>query len=142
MIEDQHRCGAPPADPLDPGSVEQSLTERFRRVARVHAGCLAVEDAAQRLTYGELDARADGVAAAVAACRGEAVEPVVLLFHQGVPSVVATLGTLAAEPYVPLDPSDPPARLVELAALAGARLVLAEDADAPPPAPSARPAVR
>ena len=131
-MDGQHRCGAAARDVLDPDGAEQSVTARFRRIAEAHHGCLAVEDAGARLTYGELDALANGVARAIVERRGETLEPVVLLLHQGVTSVVATLGVLAAgRPYVPLDPTDPPVRLARIADRVGARLVLTDEAGTP-----------
>ena len=128
----QHRCGGAGCGALAAAAAEQSLTARFRLVAGAHRDCLAVRDARSRLSYGELGALADGVARAIVERRGDEVEPVVLLFDQGVPSVVATLGTLAAgRPYAPLDPSDPVPWLTVIVDLLGARLVLCDDAQRP-----------
>lgn len=114
--EQQHRCRTSALDPLGADALEGSVPSRFRLAAAAHPGCLALDDGRTRLTYGELDAWANGIARAVVERRGDEREPVALLFRQGSASVAATLGTLAAgRPYVPLDAADPPSRLTGIA---------------------------
>lgn len=137
-MSDQHRCGLPVVGAMRPADVEQSVPVRLRAIARAHRDCLAVQDDRHRMSYGELEALANGIARAIVA-RGDGVrEPVVLLLRQGVPSVAATLGTLAAgRPFAPLDPTDPPGRLTEIADHLGAGLVLT-DAESRPLAEALR----
>ncbi|HTI35270.1 MAG TPA: AMP-binding protein, partial [Miltoncostaea sp.] len=107
------------------------MPARFRRVASLHARRTAVDDGGAPVAYGELAARADGVAAALVARGVTLGAPVVLLLEQGVWNIVATLGVLlAGAAYAPLDPADPPAHLARLADLLAAPLVLADAATA------------
>ncbi len=117
---------------MAPAEVDQTIPARFRQVVRAHPDCLAAQDVSRRLTYRELDGMSNAICTAILARSKGGREPVVLLFQQGIPSVVATLGALAAgRPYVPLDPSDPSAHLAKVADHVGARLILTDGEGAP-----------
>jgi amino acid adenylation domain-containing protein len=78
-----------------------------------------------RLTYRELLAGADRLAARLRAAGVGPEARVGLLLPRVADLVVATLGVLrAGGAFLPLDPADPPARLAQLAADAGTRLLL------------------
>lgn len=110
--------------------IETTLHERFRHVSREHAGCLAVVDGEARLTYGELDAWSDRVAAAVQASPGCA--PVTIALDQGAACVAAILGILkAGRAYVPLDVSAPRTRLRVAVADVGAELAVTDGGHGP-----------
>jgi len=83
----------------------------------------------RELGYGELAARADRLAAALAG-RGLAPgEPVAVSLPKGPDQVAAVLGVLrAGGVYVPVGPEQPAARRARIHAAAGARLVVADPA--------------
>src|SRR5215469_13346558 len=89
-------------------------------------GALAVDGPAGRLTYRELDARANRLARFLAKRRG--IRPgdrVGLLFDDAVDGYVAMLAVLKAHAvYVPLDPGFPPGRIAYIASDAGLRAVV------------------
>jgi len=88
--------------------IEQSIPERFEGMVRKYPERLAVKTKTHELTYNELNNAANRLANAILAKCGEKSEPIALMFEQGVPAIVAILGTLkAGKFYVPLDPSLP-----------------------------------
>ncbi|SEH00067.1 amino acid adenylation domain-containing protein [Nonomuraea solani] len=99
-----------------------SVPERFAAQAARTPDAVAVEHGGHALTYAELDARSDRVAARLAI---EPETPVAVLMERSPDLVVALLAVLKAGGcYVPLDPGQPPARLEWLLADSGARVVL------------------
>ncbi|HUS24724.1 MAG TPA: non-ribosomal peptide synthetase [Candidatus Binatia bacterium] len=132
-----------------------SIADAFRRQAARSGGRVALECGSQRLTYGELDARSDALAARLAAHGVSRGARVGLLAHRGVDAIVGILATLkAGGAYLPLDPAQPPRVLQQmqddaqpLVTLATAGLVgLAPRSDNPvlllgPEMPAAAPAV-
>jgi amino acid adenylation domain-containing protein len=95
-----------------------------RRVAR-HPGALAAEHRGERLTYAELNSRANRVARALLA-RGIAAEDVVaVVTERDLDWLVAVLAVFkAGGAYLPLEPGFPPERIAGMLATAGARFVL------------------
>ncbi|MFG3700935.1 amino acid adenylation domain-containing protein [Micromonospora sp. NPDC047620] len=95
------------------------------RWARELPDAPAVADDARTLSYGELDARADALAATLRA-EGIGVGDLVgVLLERSAALPVALLAVLkAGAAYVPLDPTHPPARLGHLLADSGAPVVL------------------
>ena len=70
---------------------------------------LAVKDENGSITYDELDAAANRVARAILERRGEAQEPVALLYGHGHGFIASILGVLkTGKFYVPVDTSYPP----------------------------------
>jgi len=109
-------------------ALEQSLDERFEEQVLQHPNRVAVKSNAEELTYSELNARANRIAHAIIEKRGEAREPVPLLFELGVSAIVATLGALkAGKFYSPLDASYPIARLQYLVEDLEAGLIVTND---------------
>lgn len=99
-----------------------SVPERFAAQAARTPDAVAVEHGGHTLTYAELDARSDRVAARLNLAPET---PVALLMERSPELVVAQLAVLKAGGcYVPLDPGQPKARLAWLLADSGARLVL------------------
>ncbi|MGA4844124.1 amino acid adenylation domain-containing protein [Streptomyces sp. G45] len=100
-----------------------TVAEAFARQARETPDAPALAHGAERWTYARLDARANRVAAALAAHGPEAV--VAVLLPRGADLVTALLGTLkAGAAYLPVDPHLPPERIAFLLADSGAATVL------------------
>ncbi len=77
---------------------------RFAAVARTHPERIALASDASSLTYAELDARSDRVAAALAAAGVEPGSYVALLMERSVESIVVVIGVLkAGAAYLPID---------------------------------------
>ncbi|WP_052519231.1 amino acid adenylation domain-containing protein [Archangium violaceum] len=88
---------------------------------------VAVEDEGQRLTYAELNVRANQVARTLRGLGVGAGTPVGLCVGRSLELVVATLGILkAGGAYVPLDPSYPPERLAFMLEDTAVPVVLAQ----------------
>ena len=93
-----------------------AVHERFAEVARAHADDVAVVDTSTRLTYGELDRRANQLAHHLRAIGVTNGTPVAVLGRRCAAFVWALLGVLkSGGAFVVLDADDPEARLVELA---------------------------
>jgi amino acid adenylation domain-containing protein len=119
-------------DLVDGGGVVRSLNSRTvpalvaARVA-VAPEATAVVDEAGSLSYGELDRRANVVAARLVAAGVGAGDVVGVLLHRSAAMVVAWLGVLrAGAAYLPLDGSSPVARLRFMLDDAGVRLVVSD----------------
>ncbi|BBB02298.1 putative non-ribosomal peptide synthetase [Actinacidiphila reveromycinica] len=114
-------------DPL----VDRDLAALVREAALRDPGAVAVECGDRSLTYGELEARAAGLAARL---RASGVGPETLvgvLLERSVDLVVALLGVLKSQgAFVPLEVSWPSARVQDLADRCGLSLVVGgEEAD-------------
>jgi amino acid adenylation domain-containing protein len=105
------------------------LHAAFERQARRRPEAVAVVCGEQALTYGEVDARANHLAAHL---RGLGVGPEVLVgicLERSAATVTALLAVLkAGGAYVPLDPGYPAARRAFLAADAGVSVVVTREA--------------
>ncbi|MFV2214802.1 amino acid adenylation domain-containing protein [Actinomadura sp. LOL_016] len=115
-----------------------ALHEEFFRQAAESPDRVALRwDEDRTLHYGELADRALRVAGALASRGVEPGEPVVVSLPRGPDQVVAVLGVLAAgAAYLPIGPEQPAARRERMERLAGARLVITDEAGAVgPPAP-------
>src|SRR5262245_26064328 len=75
---------------------EQSISERFEKIARLYPERPAVEIKGHALNYGELNARANRLARVVIAQHGPASRPIALLFDKGTRLPAAMLGVLKA----------------------------------------------
>lgn len=107
-------------------ALEQSIPERFARVAARAPDRLAVVAPDRRLTYAELDGASDRVAAAIVGRAGDDNEPVVVLAGQSASLVAGIMGALKARRcYVPLDAAFPEPRLRRTVERSGADVVLA-----------------
>src|ERR1700754_57200 len=85
---------------------------RFAAVARTHPERIALASDASSLTYAELDARSDRVAAALAAAGVEPGSYVALLMERSVESIVVVFGVLkAGAAYLPIDTRWPAERV-------------------------------
>ncbi|GAA3312285.1 hypothetical protein GCM10020219_021850 [Nonomuraea dietziae] len=115
---------APPLAPL-PDLAELSWTSAFEQQAERTPGKVAVVCESERLTYAELNGRANALAHLLRA-RGIGVEDVVAVaVPRSADLVVALLGVMkAGAAYLPLDPDHPADRLTFMVADARARLVV------------------
>jgi amino acid adenylation domain-containing protein len=136
------------------GAGEILAHERFAAWAALRPDAVALRWQLGAVTYGELDARAECLAALLAAAGPEA--RIGVLHERSPEAVAAILGVLkTGAAYVPLDPAYPPARTATMIAAAGVRQVVTRhglahllpqevsllrvDAPAPAPASPARP---
>lgn len=103
------------------GELQRPLHARFERI---EASKIAVRDAGGEWTYGQIDAEANRIAAAI-----PSRQPVALLLETGAMFVTAMLGVLKAGGfYVPLDPRQPCVRLRKLFTDSEAAVLLCEPA--------------
>ncbi|WP_329066095.1 AMP-binding protein [Streptomyces sp. NBC_01429] len=109
--------------------MERTLYEWFAASVERYGDRLALEVGEERLTYRQLAALADRVAAAILACHGDVPRRVGLLAERGVLAYAGYLGVqrLGAT-VVPLGPGFPAARNAAVAAAGELDLVLTEDA--------------
>ncbi|HEY7575702.1 MAG TPA: AMP-binding protein, partial [Thermoanaerobaculia bacterium] len=108
-------------------AIEQSISACFERQAAEGPDREALRTPGARLTYGELDARANRIAAEILERRGAASEPAALLLSQSPVLPAAILGVLkAGKIYVPLDPAQPRAALESVIAEADPGLILTD----------------
>lgn len=104
----------------------RSYVDRFEEVAAVLGDTIAVESPTGTLTYRQLAARVDAIAAELAA--EESTAPVGVHAEQGADSVAAMLGVAAAgRPCVLLDVQQPVARLAQVVARAGITTLLVDE---------------
>ncbi|WP_328433271.1 non-ribosomal peptide synthetase [Streptomyces sp. NBC_00425] len=104
-----------------------SVVEALRDRCRTAPDAVASEFWDATLTYGELQARAERMAGALAARGVRAESAVGLAMEPSASLVVAMLAVLlAGAAYVPLDPGHPDARLAHMVTDSGACLVIAD----------------
>ena len=93
---------------FDPSFLENSIIDRFDEVVRRFPSRVAVQDAEASVTYAELAALVDRIAAATIAATDGREGPIALLLPPGVTLPAAMLGVLAAgRAYVALDADFP-----------------------------------
>lgn len=91
--------------------IEQSIPDRFEKIARQFPDRTAVESRRHRLTYRDLNRAANRTAHAVSSTCGDKNRSVAVLMDHDAPVVGAIVGALkAGKFYIPLDPSLPHAR--------------------------------
>ncbi|WP_164018755.1 non-ribosomal peptide synthetase [Pyxidicoccus trucidator] len=107
--------------------LERGVHELFEAQADLRPEALAVEAAGERLTYGELEARANRLASALRA-RGVGTESRVgVLLGPSADYVVALLAVLkAGAAYVAMAPETPPERVGRMLGIARATLVVTD----------------
>ncbi|MGW5684833.1 amino acid adenylation domain-containing protein [Nonomuraea sp. NPDC003754] len=115
----------PPFVPLPGDLPEISWTAAFERQAAHAPGRLAMICESERLTYGELNARANRLAHTLRAQGVGAEDVVAVALPRSADLVVALLGVMkAGAAYLPLDADHPADRLAFMVADAGARLLV------------------
>ncbi|MEV4970314.1 amino acid adenylation domain-containing protein [Streptomyces scopuliridis] len=128
------------ASPVPARLTHDTVPRRFAEQARRTPGAPAVRASGQVLTYAELDARSDRLAARLAGYGVGAETRVAVLMERGAEFVVAVLAILkCGGAYVPLDSRSPRARRDRVVAESGAELILAGQGappdDGPPEGP-------
>jgi amino acid adenylation domain-containing protein len=114
---------------------EGAVHEVFARHARRTPGALAVADPAESWTYGELDERADRLAAWLSGAGVGPGDVVAFWAHRSAPLVWGVLGALkAGAAFLMLDPHHPAPRQVQMLALARPAAWLRVAAAGPVPA--------
>src|SRR6185369_11716790 len=117
------------SDTATPFPREETLHGLFAGQARLRPGAVAVEQAGETLTWGELRRRAGRLARRLVAEGLRLEERVAVLAERSPDLIVALLGILeAGGAYLPLDPADPPERLSWMLRDAGASLLVAREA--------------
>ena len=105
-----------------------NLLERIDRWATVSPEAIAHVSGDRTLTYGELRARSDALAAHLAERFGDDRAPIAALGHREPEMLIAFLGAVkSGRPYVPLDTAFPRQRIDKIAATARVALVLTPD---------------
>ena len=126
----QDRCFHPSrkftAFPIE--EVEQSIPERFEKIARLYPGQIAVKMGDRAMTYDELNQGANRIAYAVLEKRGSMAEPIMLFFEHGSDVITAILGVLkAGKFYVSVDVSFPAQRINQIVGDCRTGLILTND---------------
>src|SRR5262245_36770155 len=117
-----------PFEPFPYSVLEGSVIDRFNAVAGRFSERLAVQDLTCCLTYCELAALVDRIAAVTTAATAQSAGPVAILLKSEARFPAAMLGVLAAgRGYVPLDADQPMARNQLIAQQAGAAAPISAD---------------
>ncbi len=108
-------------------SIARLFEEQVQKAPEALAAVFAGPAGDVALTYGELNARANGIAQFLRARGVERGDRVAICTEASLNGLAAILGALkAGAAYVPLEPSLPKARLRDMIANCGARIVLAQ----------------
>lgn len=119
----------PPARTSTDDSIAKAETipERFAKQAAVTPDRLAVLSNGQRLTFAELDRKANQVANYLIQADVSAEDYVAICMERSSSMLIALLGILkASAAYLPLDPAYPPERLNTLLAEANCKFILTQ----------------
>ncbi|GAA3486534.1 hypothetical protein GCM10018987_06130 [Streptomyces cremeus] len=123
--------------PDGPARRRPLLADAFAAQVRERPDAVAVRAGERTVTYRELDALAERLAAALRAAGERPEQPVGVCLERGLPLVVALLAVWrTGAPYLPLDPEHPPARWATVLTEAGAGLVVAGPGRPGHPAPA------
>lgn len=107
------------------------LVQTFEQIASTYADHLALKAYDEKMTYRELNERANALAAYIIS-KGIQKPKVALLFHHGVEMIVGILGALkAGAVFVPLDPTYPEERIHYMIDDAEVSILLTEQAYEP-----------
>lgn len=114
--------------PFDRDAIEQTVADRFEEQVRRFPAGIALRVNGGSVTYAELDARANQIAATVLARRGPVEEPIAVCLAKDDAAVASLLGVLkAGKVYVMLDPSYGPERLRALVEDTQTLLIVADE---------------
>ncbi len=111
----------------DSSRQKRCVHQLFEEQVRETPDQIAVVSGTERVTYGELNVRANRLAHYLLRNGVETESRVCICLEPGVEMIVAVLGVLkAGAAYVPLDPAYPESRLAFMAGDCGARVLLTE----------------
>ncbi len=109
----------------------RSLVDCFSEQVELAPDAIAVFDRTDTVTYSELGRAAFGLANDIVDRLGVGSEPVLVLMHQGLAAITATVAVLAAgKYYVPVDPGGPPGHTSAVIGAVEPRLIICEPAHA------------
>jgi len=112
--------------------IEQSIPDRFERLAARYPQRVAVRTRSQTFSYDELNRAANRVAHAIRDQSEVGQQPVAVLFENGAPFVIASLGVLkAGEIQVSLESGFPRARLKYVLEQSKAAMLVTDNANFP-----------
>ena len=141
--DDARRLAAWSGRDVSPPAPGADVVARFESMAAALPWRCALRFEGRTVTYGELDARAAGLAARLCASGVGAGDPVAVCLARGIEGVVALLGILmAGGVYLPLDAGAPPMRQRDAIARSGVRALVADDASSAVAAVAPCPVVR
>jgi amino acid adenylation domain-containing protein len=123
--------GAGPGEVLTHTSHDRPIHELFEAQVRRALDAVAITDTAgpvkRRITFSDLNARANRIAASLLGSVGSGAGRVAIVLDDNVDVVAALLGVLkAGKTYVPLDPANPASRLEALAEHAQVEAVITD----------------
>jgi amino acid adenylation domain-containing protein len=108
--------------------LERGYIALFEEQVRLHPLRIAASDAGERLTYRELDARADRLAQALVEAGAKRETLVVLMCERSVLLLTMMLAVFkAGAAFLPLDVKHPPARLLEIVEASRSPLLLVSE---------------
>ena len=117
---------------FDPAVIEQPIPRRFDEMAAACPDNLAVQFGSDRLTYSQLRALSESLAAALSSIGAAPGDRAGVLFRVGVKPLPAMIGILRAGlAFVPLDSSQPRERLSHIFSDSGARTIVTDDLHLP-----------
>ena len=106
---------------------EQSISERFEKIVRLHPQRLALKLGDEALSYEALNRAANQIAHAIFAKGGKQDEPIALLLGKGIKLAAAIFGALkTGRIYVLLNPSLPSTRVDFILKNSGARIIVTD----------------
>jgi amino acid adenylation domain-containing protein len=106
---------------------EQSISERFEKIVRLHPQRLALKLGEEALSYEALNRAANQIAHAIFAKGGKQDEPIALLLGKGIKLAAAIFGALkTGRIYVLLNPSLPSTRVDFILKNSGARIIVTD----------------
>ncbi|MEO8564790.1 MAG: non-ribosomal peptide synthetase [Betaproteobacteria bacterium] len=110
--------------------IDQSVSKRFEQQVAQYPGRIAVRSTTHTLTYDELNRAANRIARAILDRSDALQQPIAVLFEQGAPFVIASLGVLKAGGIqVSLESGFPQARLRYMLEQSDAAMLVTDDAN-------------
>ncbi len=130
----QKRCVHPKGgwEEFTQSETEQSIGQRFEKIAARFADRLAIKSAKYAFSYAELNGKANRIARAILPHENRSGEPIALLLRDDVWAYATVLGILkAGRAFVLLDPTATPAHLAFLLQDSSATLIVTDTAHVP-----------
>jgi amino acid adenylation domain-containing protein len=126
LLPDEKKTYSAICGPATAETVEQTVSDRFRRQALATPHRIAIATSTESVTYGQLLKRVSAIAAGLERSGIRSGDLVALMLERSSDLVACMLGTMAVgAQYLPLDPTYPPSRIAYITRAAEPRLVLA-----------------